>query len=50
MPYTGELACMVLVWFPFCTFSSLSLSLSKHPYTSLLNADTLNIRYPVYKN
>ena len=35
VPYTGELACMVLVWFPFCTFStlSLSLSLSKHPFT-----------------
>ena len=33
VPYTRELACMVLVWFPFCTFSSLSLSLSKHPFT-----------------
>ena len=33
VPYTGELACMVLVWFPFGTFSSLSLSLSKHPFT-----------------
>ena len=32
VPYTGELGCMVLVWFPFCTFSSLSLSLSKHPF------------------
>ena len=32
VPYTGELACMVLVWFPFCTFSSLSLSFSKHPF------------------
>ena len=26
VPYTGELAYMVLVWFPFGTLSSLSLS------------------------
>ena len=32
VPYTGELACMMLVWFPFCTFSSLSLRVSKHPF------------------
>ena len=35
VPYMGELAGMVLVFFPLCTLSSLSLSLSlsKHPFT-----------------
>ena len=52
MPNTGELACMVLVWFPFCTFSSLSLSLSKHPFTLYKLIKYRHIKYtlPVYKN
>ena len=62
VPYTGELAGMVLSFFPFFTFSSLSLGLSEHPFTPALyklilislyklpvfkNTHILNIRYPV---